>query len=302
MLKTVFPASVLICATLAFAQPSVAPDEAVLMFNANEISHHSFLPRDSDGSGTFVFNIAGGALNCIQTSYNVVSRFGDYYRSVNEQTTYTLSSSLLRSTESSGVDGNVSNAYTFEYNGEGELKSMTATAGEGGNIELEYDGEGRLLSVTVTDAADGDIESKVIYSYRDNVRTVSCYDSDGALTMRAIQTLDGEGGPVQEETVYNGDGTFNLKRVYTYTRQNDLSDIEWFDEAGTAFKRLSFVYDDNNFISEVRVFLDGEVTERHIYKTDSNGNPTRISFYTVSEKFGGLYNELYHMEEFTYDY
>ena len=50
------------------------------------------------------------------------------------------------------------------------------------------------------------------------------------------------------------------------------------------------------------IYENGKIKERRIYKNDALGNPVRISYYDVAEKFGTTVNELSRIEDFSYTY
>ena len=250
------------------------------------------------------FKPAGNVSSYTKTNYSVTSKFGEYFRSVSEKEVHKFSNGL--ETEFSLLNAKdeliTKNTYTYDAK---KLASFTysdiASSAEL-KTEFEYGVDSKVKSYTVTESGSGNLSSKTIYKYEDKKVTQSNYDKDGKLYMRVIQILNGDGIPVQE-TEYNGDGTFSLSRSYSFIESSKkIAAIETFDEEGNCTNKVVFRYDTNDFLTEIQVYENGKITERRIYKNDDLGNPVRISYYDVAEKFGTTVNELFRIEDFSYTY
>jgi hypothetical protein len=82
-----------------------------------------------------------------------------------------------------------------------------------------------------------------------------------------------------------------------------LAQIEYTDVGGQLTSKLVYRYDAKNVLTEIQTYNGkGVLYQREIYNSDTNGNPTKISVYLVSEKFGGTVNELQTQSTITYSY
>lgn len=249
------------------------------------------------------FTPAGNVSSYTKTNYSVTSKFGEYFRSVSEKEIHKFSKGLETEFSLLNAKDELITKTTYVYDAkklEGFTYSDIASSAEL-KTEYEYGVDSKIKSYTVTESDSANLSSKTIYKYEGKKVTQSNYDKDGKLYMRIIQTLDDDGIPVQE-TEYNGDGTFSLSRSYSFTESKKISAIETFDEEGNCTNKVAFRYDANDFLTEIQVYENGKIKERRIYKNDALGNPVRISYYDVAEKFGTTVNELSRIEDFSYTY
>ena len=64
-----------------------------------------------------------------------------------------------------------------------------------------------------------------------------------------------------------------------------------------------YKYDANGATTEEQSYNStGDLSERKIFKSDVNKNPTKITTYSVAKKFGGIMNELESITEYSYKY
>lgn len=254
----------------------------------------------------------GGATACTKTTYDVTSRFGEYWRRASGTETRRARDGRLYEIVTYTQDGSAHSAVeTFYYDAGGALESTitvyTPADGAGGDEyevdkAYEYDADGRVTSITETLFETGELRTKTMYRYDGNVRTESVYDANGALASRTFRITDENTHLTLEDAVYNGDGTLAYRRDYTYTADGKIRTADDYDAEGVRTHGVLWIYDENGFIAEERVFTGDDITGRRIYKTDSFGNPLRISYYSVAEKFGGLGHELFRMDEFEYTF
>lgn len=256
------------------------------------------------GSFSFGFVPAGNVSSYTKTNYSVTSKFGEYFRSVSDKEVHVFSNGQETEFSLLNAKDELITKTTYSYDGKrlsGMIYSDTASGAEL-KTEYEYGADSKLNSYTVTETASGSISSKTIYKHEEKKLTESNYDKDGKLYMRSVKTLNDDGIPVQE-TEYNGDGTFSLSRSYSFAESSGkIATIETFDEEGNCTSKVAFRYDTNGFLTEIQLYENGTITERRIYKNDSLGNPVRISFYDVAQKFGTTVNELSRIEDFSYTY
>ena len=56
-------------------------------------------------------------------------------------------------------------------------------------------------------------------------------------------------------------------------------------------------------LSEIQIYAtDTDIIERDIFKNDAEGNPVRVSVYSIAEKFGSTANELVSITDYSYKY
>ena len=249
------------------------------------------------------FTPAGNVTSYTKTNYSVTSKFGEYFRSVSEKEVHNFSNGQETEYSLLNAKDELITKTTYTYNAK-KLASMAYFDAESEaelKTEYEYGVDSKIKSYTVTESDSGNLSSKTIYKYEGKKVTENHYDKDGKLYMRVIQTLNDDGIPVQE-TEYNGDGSFSLSRNYSFTESKKIAAIETFDEEGNCTNKIAFRYDANDFLTEIQVYENAKITERRIYKNDALGNPVRISYYDVAEKFGTTVNELSRIEDFSYNY
>jgi antitoxin component YwqK of YwqJK toxin-antitoxin module len=238
-----------------------------------------------------------------KTTYSVTSKFGDYFRSVSEKETHALKGGVETDVSFYNSKDEITKKISTSF---GTAKRISArdfsdmTSGATLHTEFEYGDDGNLKTETVTDAASGSLGAKTIYKYEDGKTVKNLYDKDGKLLERTIFTLNDD-GKTTEEVVYFGDGFLNVSRKFIYNDDGKISIVETFDGNSVSVSKLVFRYDSSKFLTEVQHYSgDGKLRERHIYKNDALGNPTRISYYNVAEKFGTTVNELVLIEDFSY--
>ena len=159
----------------------------------------------------------------------------------------------------------------------------------------------RNLNLTKTTKTIYEYNDKDVAKGKDVKVTESYYNGDGKLLARPLSTKDKQ-GKITEADRYYGDGNLDQRMVYTY-QDNKLAQIEYIEIDGKAHSRCVYRYDTKGFLSEIQVYNSNNVLyQREIYKVDANGNPTTISTYAVSEKFGGTVSELQTQSGFSYTY
>lgn len=246
----------------------------------------------------------GAVSSYTKTAYSVTSKFGDYFRTVTEKEMHTFADGLESDVSVYSPKDELLRKYAHTYNAEKKLTGFEYadfSSGVSLKTEFEYAADGKIKSETVTDANSGSLNSKSIFKYEDAKCTESLYDADGALVSRII-SVQGESGKTSEEFQYNGDGTLSCSRKYAYTEDGKNALIEEYGADGTCLQKIVFRRDvSSGFLTEIQVYTEGSrLSQRRIYKNDERGNPVRISYYNVAEKFGTIVNELERIEDFSY--
>lgn len=258
------------------------------------------------------FTPSGSLSKYTRTDYTIVSKFGTTYRSASVKFVHNFDAAG-RETECLGYNSKdtLIDKITYSYKSDGKLEASVFTNAEGKKIwrtTVEYDASGRISSESEFDE-DDKLSGKTIYEYNDkdvakgkDVKvTESYYNGDGKLLARTISTKDKQ-GKITEADRYYGDGNLDQRMVYTY-QDNKLAQIEYIEIDGKTHSRCVYRYDTKGFLSEIQVYNSNNVLyQREIYKVDANGNPTTISTYAVSEKFGGTVSELQTQSGFSYTY
>lgn len=246
----------------------------------------------------------GSVSSYTKTSYTVVSRFGDYYRTVSEREVHLLQSGREIEVSLFGSKDEPLGKSTFLYDPNGKkLSSLVSKVGAGCadvKSDYEYEIDASIKSITDTDPSTGEVVGKSIFKREGEKITENRYDGTGKLESRVVKSFDSRVLPV-EEVMWNGDGTFAFSRKISYLENAQISTVETFGSDGECSEKVVFKYDTNGFLTEVQVFED-KIKERRIFKNDPYGNPTRISYYEVAQKFGTTVNELFKIEDFTYSY
>lgn len=250
------------------------------------------------------FSPKGNASSYTKTNYTVVSRFGDYYRTVSDREVHLLQNGREIEISFFGSKDEPLGKSTFTYDPTGKkLSALVSKAASGsGDVksDYEYEADASVKSITNIDPSTGEVVSKSIFKREGEKVTENRYDGAGKLETRVVKSFDSRMLPVEEVT-WNGDGTFAFSRKISYLENGQISTVETFGSDEKCSERVVFKYDVNGFLTEVQIFED-KIKERHIYKNDEHGNPTRVSYYEVAEKFGTTVNELFKIEDFTYSY
>ena len=246
----------------------------------------------------------GSVSSYTKTSYTVVSRFGDYYRTVSEREVHVLQSGREIEVSLFGSKDESLGKSTITYDPSGKklsiLDSKTAAGCADVKSDYEYEADSSVKSITNSDPSTGDVVGKTIFKRDGDKLTENRYDGSGKLECRVVKSFDTRALPV-EEVQWNGDGTFAFSRKFSYLENSQISTVETFGSDGNCSQRVVFRYDASGFLTEVQVFED-KIKERRIFKNDTYGNPVRISYYEVAEKFGTTVNELVKIEDLTYSY
>lgn len=246
----------------------------------------------------------GSVSSYTKTSYTVVSRFGDYYRTVAEREVHVMQTGREIEVSLFGSKDEPLGKSTVTYDPSGRKPSILTSKGAAGSGDVksdyEYEVDSSVKAITSTDPATGEIVGKTIYKRDGDKLTENRYDASGKLECRVVKSFDTRALPV-EEVQWNGDGTFAFSRKFSYLENAQLSTVETFGSDGDCSERVVFKYDAGGYLTEVQVFEE-KIKERRIFKNDSYGNPVRISYYEVAEKFGTTVNELVKIEDFTYSY
>lgn len=240
--------------------------------------------------------------NYTQINYNVTSKFGEYYRTVDSKTSHILDENgreieVAEYTSKDILIDKVTNSYDSFNNltesvftdSDGKILIKTVyTYDEGGILkdETEYDNSGNLID-------------KTIYKNETGKNTQSLYDSNGKLLTRIITTYKNNLKERVEE--YSGDGLLQTLDLYSYNSKGKILQILHSENFEDNSKKYTFKYDANSILTEIQVYNNASaLIERDIYKSDSSGNTTRVSVYSVAKKFGTTTNELESITEFSF--
>jgi len=249
------------------------------------------------------FTPAGKVTSYTKTDYSVTAKFGEFYRSPKSKYVHVFDATGLE-TETSEYNAKdvIIDKISYQYDASRNLVSSVFTDATNAVVwktMMVYEA-GKLKEESEFDK-DNKLSGKTIYKYSGSTTDESYYDANGKLLSKTI-TKSNDANKLAEEAQYFEDGSLDVKKVYTYNDKGLLSQIETFDSTETSTGKSVYKYDDKGFISEVQVYYEDTLTERNIYKNDANGNPTKITTYMVSEKFGSTVNELQAITEYIYKY
>ena len=171
-------------------------------------------------------------------------------------------------TDSSDADGKLTSHQTYSYDSMGQKTGQSSTYYYDDFYSVsEYDGDYNILSYTSFNL-DGSRERWSVYTYSENFRTETSYDTTG-LTGRTDTQYNEQGKTLWEKS-YDGTGKLTDETVYTYDEQGE--------RIGQVYTRYS---EDEYTVTEYNG--DGDPVSRNTYSTD--GTKTEWSVYTYSENF-----------------
>lgn len=268
-----------------------------ILFTAAALIASSLFAFDSE-----LLEPRGNVKNYTKTEYSVSSKFGEYFRTVASKHEHTFSDGLRKETTSYTSKDELTDRITYEYNGDRTVASTSFFDASGKltkKIAYEY-ADGKIKSETEFNG-DNILTAKNIYRYETGRRTESLYNSDGKLINRSIFMISAD-DKVLEASYYFGDGTLSHGEKFLYTDKGELSAIENLDSDRKKAGKTVFRHDENGFVNEIQIYAtDTDLIERDIIKTNADGDPVRISVYSIAEKFGATANELVSITEFTYN-
>ncbi len=268
-----------------------------ILFTAAALIASSLFAFDND-----FLDPRGNVKNYTKTEYSVSSKFGEYFRTVAAKHEHTFADGLRKETASYTSKDQLTDRITYEYNGDRTIASASFFDGSGKltkKITYEY-ADGKLKSETEFNG-DNDLTAKNIYKYETGKKTESLYNSDGKLISRSIFTVSGD-DKVLEASYYFGDGTLSHGEKFLYTDKGELSAIENLDSDRKKAGKTVFRHDEKGFVNEIQIYAtDTDLIERDIIKTNDDGDPVRVSVYSIAEKFGATANELVSITDYTYN-
>lgn len=247
----------------------------------------------------------GTAKSYTKTLYTVTEKFGEYFRSpiAKYQHLYdSASGQELEVMELNARDAMVDKiTYDYDsannvvasayYDADGNLSVKTAIAytAEGKSEKSEFDKEDNLIG-------------KTIYKYKDNTVEESYYDGEGVLLWRNISVKDSKGNIVSTSKYFSS-GALNERYVPAYNEKNELIGYERYNALGGLIEKVVYRMNADGLRSEEIIYnSENVVTVRKLWRYDEKQNPSRITTYNVSDKFGATVNELVSIIEFSYLY
>lgn len=208
-------------------------------------------------------------------------------------------------------DGNVIGKNIFIYDDKGNKTAeeyYVPKNSEDEKLEADVEAIETEEKETETDEPENNevLSGKIVYKNQDKKDEISEYDKEGSLIKRTILTYssDTEEPRIVEERVYNGDGSLKYKKGYSYNSSNLLIAIVTFDKNNIILENDVYRYEEDAKVAkEIQIYnTENILTTRKLLKHDANGNLTKISTYSVSEKFGETVTELSDIIEYSYQY
>ncbi|MCR5605421.1 MAG: hypothetical protein K6F69_01210 [Treponema sp.] len=101
------------------------------------------------------------------------------------------------------------------------------------------------------------LSGKITYKNHDNKKEISEYDSEGNLIKKTILTYssESESPKLVEERVYNGDGSLNYKKGYSYDSSKLLTAIVTFDKNNIILENDVYRYEENAKVPKGDIFF-----------------------------------------------
>jgi len=246
----------------------------------------------------------GGAKNYTQTDYTITSKFGNYFRTPSEKSVHILNSSGEETLVSTYTARDVlTGKIVKNYNASGKLYE-----------QISYDAADEVLwrtSVTFNNGVksdvsefgkDGSLKAKTIFTYTDGkLVDETGYDGDGALVWKIVYKYNPD-GTVASQSQYSADGALDEERTYTYMDDGRIDTVSYLDGYMNSSVQEVFRYTDGK-LTEITTYGSGnKISGRLLVKYDAAGNVTKLSDYSVAEKFGTTVNELVSMTDFVFEY
>lgn len=236
-----------------------------------------------------------------KTEYSVVSRFGEYFRTVAIKHVHNFENGLRKETISYSPKDEVLDSVIYEWTAGRKISAEVCKDAEGKvsrKIVYEYNTDGKLKSESSYNAEDI-LTAKNIFTYETNKTIENLYNAEGKLVSKTIHNF--KDGKEVEVAYYFGDGTLSHAEKYSYTENGNISLIENMDSDGNKAGKTIYRYDEKGAIAEIQIYAsDTDLIERDIYKTDAKGNPLKVSIYSIAQKFGSTANELISITDYVY--
>ena len=266
---------------------------ALAVFGANAFDKETVVP-------------VGTVKSYTKTNYVISSKFGTFYRTPETKYVHTYNIAGLESerTELTGTDV-LTDRMAFQYDMSNTLLSTTLFNADGVQVEqtaYTYDAAGAISTAEVV-SKDGVLLSKTVYKIDSDKEDKSEYDGEGQLVEKTL-TFKADDGKITEIYRYKGDGSLLSRQSFSYDVSRNITEITYFGADGKKEKRDSYRYKAGETLaSEIQVFdASDTLLERKILSYDEKGNTTKISTYTVSEKFGETVTELSDIVEYSFQY
>lgn len=249
--------------------------------------------------------LKGPVKSWTRTNYDITTKFGDYFRTPVTKTVHTLDGGRELATSETTARDVLINRVVNVYDDNGRLTGQTLYNADNATTwksEINYGADGNK-SDTSEFGKDGTLKGKTIYTYTDGHLTdETSYDGDGALVWKTVRTYN-DAGLLLAEKFYYSDGSMEEEHDYAYNPDGKIDVISYRNEFGIVLTSDNFRYGDEGELSEITTCAaNGKTTRRKLMKYDTTGNLSRVSIYTVSNKFGQVMTELTDMFERTYQY
>lgn len=241
------------------------------------------------------------------TEYSVASKFGDYFKTISGKVTHKIdeAGNDVESTQYS-ARGVLENVVKTSYDSLGAVMNQ---AGFNDKDELLWKTENVYKKGSRTEVndydAEGNLKNKTILKYEDDLMVDETgYDSKGVLVWKNIYKYDDQ-KRCMKISQYDAEGKLDSEIGYIYREDGKLESITEIDTVEVSTQKV-FRYSTAGILTEVTTYelyeSGNKVCERMILKYDDDNNLSKISDYMVSEKFGGIVNELVYMADYTYTF
>lgn len=249
--------------------------------------------------------LKGPVKSWTRTNYDITTKFGDYFRTPVSKTVHTLDGDRELATSETTARDVLVNRVVNVYDDSGRLSGQSLYNADNSltwKSESTYGADGNKAD-TSEFGKDGSLKGKTVYTYTDGHLTdETCYNGDGALVWKIIRTYN-DSGFIAAEKFYYADGSMEEEHDYAYNPDGKIDVISYRNEFGIVLTSDNFRYGDDGELLEITTCAaNGKTTRRTLLKYDTAGNLSRVSIYSVTNKFGQVMTELCDMFERTYQY
>ena len=195
------------------------------------------------------------------------------------------SSGQLRRENWYGEGGALTCFYTYTYDDQGRMASITSFDGAGSqldHIENVYDQEGLLVTGLGTTSSDGRMQlGEYGYDAAGNQIQVTYHVSasiESAVERQYRYTYDSGGNAIRED-YYDGTGTMRDYEIYTYT-DGQMTRADSYGPDGTPTGYDLYEYNEaGQLLKRSDYDADGELIYFYVYTYDEHGNNISYASY-----------------------
>lgn len=164
-------------------------------------------------------------------------------------------------------------------------------AGPRESSEVTYDQKGNKIEETTYGAGNSLVGRSVFeYDTADNLTAVTVYNADGSINLKRVRkSLPVSEGRKVEESIWASGTIFQAMTIYNYDNKDRGTELATFDANGKPGMRVVTIYGPNGKPTEIKTFQRNTLTGRVIFSYDAQGNQTGNSEYDAAGVRGSKY-------------